>query len=178
MRITSGEIATIFPAAFTSPLTISTPGRAAHASVPARADNPVRTAAKAVGRLLATPAETVEAPALDAALDALRSTGGEGRRAIAALEARYRASTGIAALKIRHNNVLGYFIEVTAAHADKLLKPPLSESFIRRARESPRRDGVDAALALADRSRAPQQQQYRRRPQLHRPSRDAQGGAD
>ena len=57
----------------------------------------------------------------DAALDALRSTGGEGRRAIAALEARYRTATGIAALKIRHNGVLGYHIEVPARHADALM---------------------------------------------------------
>jgi DNA mismatch repair protein MutS len=57
----------------------------------------------------------------DAALDALRSTGGEGRRAIAALEARYRQQTGIASLKIRHNNVLGYHIEVPAKNADKLM---------------------------------------------------------
>ena len=57
----------------------------------------------------------------DAALDALRATGGEGRRAIAALEARYRAQTGIASLKIRHNNVLGFHIEVPARNADKLM---------------------------------------------------------
>ena len=57
----------------------------------------------------------------DAALDDLRATGGEGRRAIAALEARYRAQTGIAALKIRHNGVLGFHIEVPARHADQLM---------------------------------------------------------
>jgi DNA mismatch repair protein MutS len=57
----------------------------------------------------------------DAALDALRATGGDGRRAIAALEARYRAETGIATLKIRHNNVLGYHIEVPAKSADRLI---------------------------------------------------------
>ena len=57
----------------------------------------------------------------DAALDDLRSTGGEGRRAIAGLEARYRTQTGIAALKIRHNGVLGYHIEVPAKHADQLM---------------------------------------------------------
>ncbi|MBW8784864.1 MAG: DNA mismatch repair protein MutS, partial [Novosphingobium sp.] len=45
----------------------------------------------------------------DAALDALRQTAGHARRAIAALEAKYRDETGIAALKIRHNGVLGYF---------------------------------------------------------------------
>jgi DNA mismatch repair protein MutS len=57
----------------------------------------------------------------DAALDDLRGQGGEGRRAIAALEARYRDSTGIAALKIRHNAVLGYHVEVPAKHADRLM---------------------------------------------------------
>ena len=57
----------------------------------------------------------------DAALDALRNTGGEGRRAIAGLEARYRTETGIQALKIRHNAVLGYHIEVPARHADALM---------------------------------------------------------
>ena len=57
----------------------------------------------------------------DAALDALRATGGEGRRAIAALEARFRTQTGIATLKIRHNNVLGYHIEVPAKAADRLM---------------------------------------------------------
>ncbi|HEY6916782.1 MAG TPA: DNA mismatch repair protein MutS, partial [Allosphingosinicella sp.] len=57
----------------------------------------------------------------DAALDALRNAGGEGRRAIAGLEARYREQTGIAALKIRHNAVLGYHIEVPARHADALM---------------------------------------------------------
>jgi DNA mismatch repair protein MutS len=57
----------------------------------------------------------------DAALDELRATGGEGRRAIASLEARYRQQTGIASLKIRHNGVLGYHIEVPARSADKLM---------------------------------------------------------
>ncbi len=57
----------------------------------------------------------------DAALDALRAAGGEGRRAIAGLEARYRSQTGIATLKIRHNNVLGFHIEVPARNADKLM---------------------------------------------------------
>jgi DNA mismatch repair protein MutS len=59
----------------------------------------------------------------DAALDDLRSAGGEGRRAIAALEARYRQQTGISVLKIRHNGVLGYHIEVPARYADPLMAP-------------------------------------------------------
>jgi DNA mismatch repair protein MutS len=59
----------------------------------------------------------------DAALDELRSISSHSRRAIAALEARYRDETGVAALKIRHNGVLGYFIEVPARHADALMAP-------------------------------------------------------
>ena len=59
----------------------------------------------------------------DAALDELRATSGDARRAIAAMEARYRDETGIATLKIRHNGVLGYFIEVAARHADRLMAP-------------------------------------------------------
>jgi DNA mismatch repair protein MutS len=59
----------------------------------------------------------------DAALDALRSASQDGRRAIAALEARYRETTGVATLKIRHNAVLGYHIEVSARHADRLMVP-------------------------------------------------------
>ena len=47
----------------------------------------------------------------------------DGRRAIAALEARYREATGVAALKIRHNAVLGYHVEVAARHADRLMAP-------------------------------------------------------
>jgi DNA mismatch repair protein MutS len=57
----------------------------------------------------------------DAALDELRAMGGDGRRAMAALEARFRDTTGVAALRIKHNNVLGYHIEVSAKHADVLM---------------------------------------------------------
>jgi len=59
----------------------------------------------------------------DPALDALRDAASNGRRAIAALEARYRDATGIASLKIRHNAVLGYHVEVSAKHADRLMVP-------------------------------------------------------
>ena len=57
----------------------------------------------------------------DAALDELRSAGSDGRQAIATLEARYRETTGVNALKIKHNAVLGYFIEVPARHGDSLM---------------------------------------------------------
>src|SRR5262249_5931512 len=40
--------------------------------------------------------------------------------------------TGVRALKIRHNNVLGYFVEVTAQHGDKLMTAPLNSTFIHR----------------------------------------------
>ena len=59
----------------------------------------------------------------DAALDALRAASSDGRRAIAALEARYRHLTGVTTLRIRHNAVLGYHIEVSAKHADRLMAP-------------------------------------------------------
>ncbi|WP_233560118.1 DNA mismatch repair protein MutS [Oleomonas cavernae] len=54
------------------------------------------------------------------ALDEERRLRDEGRRLVAALEARLKGDTGIGALKVRHNNVLGYHIEVTPLHADKL----------------------------------------------------------
>ena len=57
----------------------------------------------------------------DHALDELRRTSGHARRAIAALEAKYRDETGTPTLKIRHNGVLGYFVEVPAKHADRLM---------------------------------------------------------
>ena len=57
----------------------------------------------------------------DAALDSLRAAGGEGRRAVAALEVRYRDATATPSLKIRHNSVLGFHIEVAARHADRLM---------------------------------------------------------
>jgi DNA mismatch repair protein MutS len=59
----------------------------------------------------------------DPALDALREDASNGRRAIATLESRYRDSTGISSLKIRHNAVLGYHVEVASRHADRLMAP-------------------------------------------------------
>ncbi len=63
------------------------------------------------------------APGYDAALDALKSLASDARRHIAALESRYREETQTPSLKIRHNNVLGYHVEVTARHADTLMRP-------------------------------------------------------
>lgn len=68
----------------------------------------------------------------DPTLDEARRLRDEGRAVIAALQADYAALSGIQSLKIRHNNVLGYFIETTDLHAERMLKPPLSETFIHR----------------------------------------------
>jgi DNA mismatch repair protein MutS len=53
-------------------------------------------------------------------LDEWRDLRDESRRMIAGLQARYAGESGIGALKIRHNNVIGYYIEVSANHAGKL----------------------------------------------------------
>jgi DNA mismatch repair protein MutS len=66
------------------------------------------------------------------ALDEARRLRDDSRRVIARLQASYAEETGIAALKIKNNNVLGWFIEVTARHGDKLMSPPLNASFIHR----------------------------------------------
>ncbi|HVG51821.1 MAG TPA: DNA mismatch repair protein MutS [Xanthobacteraceae bacterium] len=68
----------------------------------------------------------------DASLDEVRALRDESRRVIAALQARYAEETQVRGLKIRHNNVLGYFVEVTAQHGDKLMAAPLNETFIHR----------------------------------------------
>ncbi len=68
----------------------------------------------------------------DASLDETRGLRDESRRVVAALQAKYAEQTGIRALKVRHNNVLGYFVEVTAQHGDKLLAAPLNTTFIHR----------------------------------------------
>ncbi len=72
------------------------------------------------------------APGYDAELDEARELRDEGRGVIAGMQAEYVEATGIGSLKIRHNNVLGYFIETTATHAERMLSPPLSETFIHR----------------------------------------------
>jgi DNA mismatch repair protein MutS len=68
----------------------------------------------------------------ESALDETRSLRDASRLVVAAMQARYADDTGIKGLKIRHNNVLGYFVEVTAQHGDKLMSPPLNATFIHR----------------------------------------------
>ena len=60
-------------------------------------------------------------PGAHAPLDELRSLRDESRRVIAGLEGKYRTQSGVGQLKIKHNGVLGYFIEVGQQHADKLM---------------------------------------------------------
>jgi DNA mismatch repair protein MutS len=72
------------------------------------------------------------APGFDAELDQARRLRDEGRGVIAGMQADFIADTGIQSLKIKHNNVLGYFIETTSTHAERMLSPPLSERFIHR----------------------------------------------
>jgi DNA mismatch repair protein MutS len=53
-------------------------------------------------------------------LDEWRKLRDESRRLVAELQARYAGETGVGGLRIRHNNVIGYYLEVAASHADKL----------------------------------------------------------
>ncbi len=66
----------------------------------------------------------VIAPGFDAALDELRLLANDTRTALAELEGRLKATTGVSALKVKHNNVLGYHLEVPMRAADPLLANP------------------------------------------------------
>ncbi|HLJ01171.1 MAG TPA: DNA mismatch repair protein MutS, partial [Bradyrhizobium sp.] len=66
------------------------------------------------------------------ALDEARNLRDASRLVVAAMQARYAELTAVKGLKIRHNNVLGYFVEVTAQHGDRLMSQPLNATFIHR----------------------------------------------
>ncbi len=68
----------------------------------------------------------------DGDLDEHRCLRDGSRQVIAGLQATYAEATGIKSLKVRHNNVLGYFVEVTALHGAALTRPPHVELFIHR----------------------------------------------
>ncbi|MEO0393135.1 MAG: DNA mismatch repair protein MutS [Pseudomonadota bacterium] len=72
------------------------------------------------------------APGYDAELDKERTLQQDSRQYIAQMQARYAEDTGVERLKIKHNNVLGYFIEVTAQHGDKLRNDKHNALFIHR----------------------------------------------
>ena len=68
----------------------------------------------------------------DALLDEARLLRDEGRGVIAKMQGDYIALSRVQSLKIKHNNVLGYFIETPSTHAEKMLAAPLNETFIHR----------------------------------------------
>ncbi len=62
-------------------------------------------------------------------LDAARRLRDDSRQVMAALEAKYIAETGVKSLKVRHNNILGFYIEVTVLNAGPLQTAPHNETF-------------------------------------------------
>lgn len=65
-------------------------------------------------------------------LDELRTLRDESRRVIAGMQAEYAQETSVKGLKIKHNNVLGYFIEVTAQNSGALTNDEAKARFIHR----------------------------------------------
>lgn len=59
----------------------------------------------------------------DLSLDNMRNLSHGAKETIAGLQAQYAAETGVHTLKIKYNNILGYFIEVPSAKADRLMQP-------------------------------------------------------
>jgi len=68
----------------------------------------------------------------EGALDEARAMRDQSRQVVAAMQASYAEETAVKSLKIRHNNVLGYFIEVGAQHGERLMSAPLNARFIHR----------------------------------------------
>jgi DNA mismatch repair protein MutS len=115
-------------------------------------DTPPEEIAKATAKLRSSPRDLVdvltsaladELPHLkrdggfvrerySADLDEARNLRDESRKVVAGLQADYAAETDIRALRIKHNNVLGYFIEVASSHGERLLGEPLNARFIHR----------------------------------------------
>jgi DNA mismatch repair protein MutS len=72
------------------------------------------------------------AKGFDPGLDAAMALRDESRRVIAGLEAGYREETGVRTLRIKHNNILGYFIETPPSAGDALMTPAMKARFIHR----------------------------------------------
>ncbi|MBI5136653.1 MAG: DNA mismatch repair protein MutS [Nitrospirae bacterium] len=68
-------------------------------------------------------------PGVSAELDSLRAVGSDVRGVLARMEADEKARTGIESLKIRFNNVFGYYIEVTKA---RLAERPVPDDYMRK----------------------------------------------
>jgi DNA mismatch repair protein MutS len=56
----------------------------------------------------------------DAGVDELRAASRDGKSWLADLQAREQQRTGISSLKVRFNQVFGYYIEITKTHLDKI----------------------------------------------------------
>ena len=65
-------------------------------------------------------------------LDETRELKRDGTKIIAEMQRDFIELTGIQSLKIKFNNVLGYFIETTAKNAEKLQNSTIADSFIHR----------------------------------------------
>ncbi|NWG47385.1 MAG: DNA mismatch repair protein MutS, partial [Alphaproteobacteria bacterium] len=72
------------------------------------------------------------APGHDAPLDELRSLAAEGRRHIASLQSRYVEETSVRTLRIKHNGMLGYFVEMPAREGERFVRPETDSPFIHR----------------------------------------------
>jgi DNA mismatch repair protein MutS len=89
-------------------------------------------------------------PGYSSGLDENRSLRDETRHVIAGLQSRYCDITGIKSLKVKHNNVLGYFIEVPASAAAALQSPGQAGLFIHRQTLASAMRFVTAELASLD----------------------------
>ncbi|HEY8381401.1 MAG TPA: DNA mismatch repair protein MutS [Microvirga sp.] len=65
-------------------------------------------------------------------LDEARELQQDSRRFIAALQSRYANETGCRTLRVKHNHMIGYFVEVPQNVGEDLLKPPLKDVFVHR----------------------------------------------
>ncbi len=72
------------------------------------------------------------ATGFSAVLDEQQTLRDDSRRLVMGLQARYMEETGLPGLKIKHNNIIGYHIELPAQQADKLMSGPLATGFIHR----------------------------------------------
>ena len=68
-------------------------------------------------------------PGYRADLDEARALREDSRKVMASLEARYVDETGIKSLKVRHNNILGFYVEVPAGAAKPMMSEPLALTF-------------------------------------------------
>ncbi len=80
-------------------------------------------------------------------LDQARALRDDARRVIVELEGRLKDETGISSLKVRHNGVLGYHIEITSANAEKLKTTEAGRAFIHRQTTAQAQRHTNAALS-------------------------------